>query len=387
MGLRSQEARCGECGRGRQLGGRVWRCACGGPLSLPLGRGIGWGEIDADEPSLWRYRKALPTARCDPNAYFREGLTPLIGREWAGREVHFKLEHLCPTGSYKDRGSAVMVGGLKEMGTTSLHLDSSGNAGSSMAAYCAAAGIDCTVYVPSHTSGGKLSQIRGYGARLVKVPGTREATAEAAIAAAGSGVYASHNWNPLFGEGIKTLAYELWEENGFRAPAAIFTPMGYGSLVLGLHRGFRELLDAGSIDALPRIFGCQAANCAPLHRAHQAGDAGPARIDPSELLPTMAEGIAASRPIRTREIMTALRESRGGTIAVAEDDIFAALRDLMAMGLYVEPTSAVAPAAARVASSGGELVLPGGRVVIILTGHGLKAAEKIEALSRRGKRP
>ena len=128
--------------------------------------------------------------------------------------------------------------------------------------------------------------------------------------------YASHNWHPFFLHGTKTLAYELWEDLGFRAPDNIVTPCGAGSNVLGCEIGFSELLRAGEIDAMPRIFAAQPANCGPIAAAFLAGSDTPVA---TEISPTIAEGTAIAQPIRLREVLGALRETRGGAVMLTED--------------------------------------------------------------------
>ncbi len=160
--------------------------------------------------------------------------------------------------------------------------------------------------------------------------------------------YASHNWHPFFLHGTKTLAYELWEDLGFRAPDNIVTPCGAGSNVLGCEIGFSELLRAGEIDAMPRIFAAQPANCAPIAAAFLAGSEAPVA---TEIRPTIAEGTAIAQPIRLAEVLGTLRETRGGAVMLSEDEIGAATLDLARIGIYVEPTAAQArrrvPQAAR----------------------------------------
>jgi threonine synthase len=373
---------CSSCGHEQSRTADTWRCACGGPLSLPLGRGLTRSEVIDGEPSLWRYARALPFTRGEAAAFFGEGMTPLVTRAWAGERVRFKLDYLFPSGSYKDRGSAVLVNALQREGVRSVHEDSSGNAGASLATYAAAAGIACTIYVPASTSAGKRVQITACGGRIVEVPGPREASAEAAVRAAEQGSrYASHNWHPYFVEGVKTLAYELWEQHAYAAPDIVFAPLGYGSVVLGLARGFEELARAGAIERLPRIYGCQAAACAPLARAfEQPGER--AELSADDVAATIAEGIAAARPMRAREVLDSIARCDGRIVAVNEAEILAAWHALATRGLYVEPTAAVAPAAARnVLGRGGAA---DARIVVVLTGTGLKATDQLAALQARG---
>ena len=282
-----------------------------------------------------------------------------------------------PTGSFKDRGTAVMINHLIEAGVGPIHEDSSGNAGSSIATYAAAAGIPCRIYVPAAAPRAKLVQIAASGAEVRAIPGTRQSVTEAALAAAGESFYASHNWHPYFIEGTKTLAFELWEQLGFRTPDNILVPTGYGSNILGLDRGFDELERRGEINGRrPRLFAVQAANCAALAAAWAADADG---FVPFQAQPTIADGIATIRPVRTAEVLRALRRSKGGVAAVAEDEIAPALAALGRLGLFVEPTAATAGAALTQLLHDGTIA-PHETTVVVLTGHGLKAAERIGEL-------
>src|SRR5438067_1458761 len=262
---------CPACGAAIPADRPIWRCSCGSHLNLIPGPGLGRGEIDAAEASLWRYRAALALAG-PPRVSLGEGWTPLVTRQWQDVPVRFKLESQMPTGSFKDRGAAVMLNHLLEVGVGPIHEDSSGNAGSSIATYAAAAGLPCRIYVPAAAPRAKIVQIAASGAEVVGVAGTRQAVTEAALAAAetGGSFYASHNWQPFFIEGTKTLAFELWEQLGFRVPDNILVPTGYGSNILGLERGFDELERGGEIGGRPRVFAVQAANCAALAAAWSA---------------------------------------------------------------------------------------------------------------------
>jgi threonine synthase len=366
---------CPACGLNWAADRPRWRCDCGSHLNLTPGEGLTRGEIVAGEASLWRYAAAL-ALRGPPLVSLGEGWTPLVQRDWQGAPILFKLESQMPTGSFKDRGTAVMINHLIEVGVGPIHEDSSGNAGSSIATYAAAAGIPCRIYVPAAAPRAKLVQIAASGAEVRPIPGTRQSVTEAALAAAGESFYASHNWHPYFIEGIKTLAFELWEQLGFRIPDNVLVPTGYGSNILGLDRGFDELERAGEISARPRLFAVQAANCAAFAAAW-AADAG--EVVPFPAQPTIADGIATIRPVRTGEVLRALRRSKGGVAAVAEAEIAPALAALGRGGLFVEPTAATAGAALTQLLHDGTIAAHE-RTVVVLTGHGLKAAERIGEL-------
>ena len=200
-----------------------------------------------------------------------EGFTPLEEIAFDGNRTLMKIDYLFPTGSYKDRGATVLMSKMKEWGVQKVVEDSSGNAGSAIAAYCAKAGIECEIYVPQYTSSEKTVQIQAYGATLRKVQGSRERTAEVAMEAASKIPYASHCWNPFFLHGTKTFAFEVWEQMDWKAPDVLVLPIGHGTLFLGAYIGFKELKEAGMIKRIPRLVGVQSASCAPLYRAFKRG--------------------------------------------------------------------------------------------------------------------
>ena len=344
-----------------------------GYVNLTSGGGLSRSDIMSNAPGLWRYRAAL-RLKGDPYQSLGEGWTPLVSSDWEGVPVMMKCEHLMPSGSFKDRGTVVLFNYLRQHGVKEILEDSSGNAGSSYATYAAAFGLDCRILVPTAAPAGKKAQIATMGARLEPVEGTREDVAAAARKAAETVFYASHNWQPYFIEGTKTLAFEVWEQSGFKAPDNIVVPLGYGSNVIGLYIGFCELLVAGELDRLPRIFAAQAANCAAFYAAWE-GDGARVEIDPK---PTIADGIASERPVRMSEVMASVKLTGGAIVAVEEEEIMAAFCALARRGFFVEPTSATAAAVlTRLISDG--MVSTGDTTVMVLTGHGLKAVDKIAA--------
>jgi len=351
-------------------------CGDGGAyLNLAPGPGLKRDGINRNERSLWRYAQAI-AVDARSAVTLGEGGTPLLSRSWNGVPTQFKLEFMMPTGSFKDRGMTVMVSYLKSRGISHVLEDSSGNAGASLSAYAAAAGMRCRILVPETASYPKIAQIAACGADVVTVRGSRQDVADAALRMSSEIFYASHNWQPFFIEGTKTLAYELWESLGFRAPDNVVTPLGYGSNVLGLDRGFDELLRNGEIARMPRIFGVQAANCAPCHAAWQSGGETPVAVT---VTPTIAEGIASSQPTRLREVLRAVRRSGGAIAAVSEQEIVSALGALAHMGLYVEPTCASAAAGLTQLLESG-VIRAGETTVMVLTGSGLKSSERIGQL-------
>jgi len=300
-----------------------------------------------------------------------EGFTPLERIEFHGNLVLIKMDYLFPTGSYKDRGATVLISKMKEWGVQKVVEDSSGNAGSAIAAYCTKAGIKCEIYVPHDTSSGKLIQIQAYGATLKKVEGSREKTAEKAMEAASKIPYASHCWNPFFLHGTKTFAFEVWEQLEWRTPDTLVLPIGHGTLFLGAHLGFKELKQAGMIKRIPKLVGIQSVSCAPLYQAFRKGWKEP---QPIEKKKTIAEGIAIAEPVRGRQILEAIRETGGEVLVVTEKEIKGTLREMGRKGHFIEPTSAATIA-------GLKKYLKEKRrketVVSTFTGMGLKSAEKM----------
>ncbi|WP_431099359.1 threonine synthase [Polaromonas aquatica] len=357
-------------GKHYPLTDRRWRSDDGNPLMMSALPGISRADIDSRERSIWRYRAALPLP-IDSSASMGEGCTPLVEKPWGDLSPLFKLEWFNPTSSFKDRGAAVMVSFLKQLGVGHILEDSSGNGGAAIAAAGAAAGMKVKILAPSYTPVPKVAQIRAFGAEVQLVDGPREESEHEAIRQSEKIFYASHNWHPFFLQGTKSLAYELWEDLGFKAPDNIIIPTGAGSNVLGCHIGFTELMASGQINKLPRLFAAQPLNCSPIDASFVAGTDSPVeRI----VKPTIAEGTAIKRPIRLVELLHAIRESGGQTVALTEEQITAAVRQLASTGLYAEPTCASAAAALNVLQKSGA-IKASETTVVLLTGTGLKSTQ------------
>ena len=327
--------------------------------------------VDPEPTDMSRYQSLLPGG---PKNLLTlgAGMTPLIKGRLAGREVYFKLDSLLPTGSFKDRGAAVSVALLRSNGVARIVVDSSGNAAAAMSAYCAAAGIDCVVYAPASASAGKLVQSRAYGADVRLVTGTREDVANAAQQAGESDAnasYVSHNWSPVFAEGVKTWALEVWEQLGRKSPDRVFVPTGGGSALAGGHRGFAA---AGEI---PQLVACQPLACAPLVTAFEGGAERVEGIDPGS---TIAEGARIANPPRGGLLLKALASTSGSALAISETELRTALLELWSQGIYAEPTAALG-AAGFIQSAKSDQDLTGDSVVLI-TGSGMKTTDTIESL-------
>ncbi|TND10091.1 MAG: Threonine synthase [Bacteroidetes bacterium] len=357
---------CTSCGKNQKDTTLYWRCPCGGLFDLVFEPAFHPKKLAGRQHNLWRYREALPVKNNRNIVSFGEGFTPLLEIGFGDKSAWIKQDQLFPSGSYKDRGSTVLLSHLKETGLEKILEDSSGNAGCSIAAYSALAGIGCDVYVPANASPSKLAQIEAYGARLHRISGSREDVAAAALRAAEKTYYASHCWNPYFFHGTKTFAYEVCEQLGWKAPDTVVLPAGNGTLVIGAYIGFSELKNAGIIRKMPRIVGVQARNCNPISTAWRKDlDYIPAIIKK----PTLSEGIAAAAPVRGKQILDCIRKTGGEMIDVPEQTILPAFRELAKKGYFIELTSAAIISGLKIyMRKAGKKEL----VVSIFTGHGLK---------------
>lgn len=355
---------CLNCARGYPVDGIVYCCPrCGGIFDDPAP--LQWKEPDRRASGVWRYIE--PPGGLPAGVSLGEGSTALVGVDLGRRRVFFKCEYANPTGSFKDRGSAVLVSLLVARGIGAAIEDSSGNAGASFAAYAARARIRARVFVPASASGPKRAQLEAYGAEVIPVAGSRADAALAAVRAVEQGeVYASHAYLPQNLEGYATCAYEMVDQLG-KAPGTVLVPVGQGGLLLGLARGFVALARGGRIQTSPRLIGVQAAACAPLAALDEVGLAG---LDLVTEGPTVAEGVRVRTPLRATTVLDAVRQTNGRVVAVDEDTILPGRDALARLGFYVEPTSAIIWQALREMLP--ELQDP---IVAVLTGSGYKATD------------
>jgi threonine synthase len=366
------EFACDTCNFRSEPDQPLWCCPqCGSALHV---EGLdSLGDLNLNATGMWRYDSALPTNAPARGTILGEGATPLIPVEIDGFPIHLKMDSHMPSGSFKDRGAAAMATYLHQIGVKRIIVDSSGNAAAAMSAYAAALGLDCTVYVPSTASPGKMVQARAYGSTVIPVEGSREDVAQAAQSAAendSSATYASHNYHPVFVEGVKTWAIEVWEQLGSTNPDVVYAPSGGGSSFVGAWRGFVAV--GGS---MPQLVLCQPSACAPIHKAWQAGT----DIEPVPANDTIAEGTKISMPSRPKQILNALRNGNGATAAIDDAYLIDTLKLLWSQGVYVEPTAGLGVAACRQAISAGKHS-PDQRIVAHITGNGLKATTYIQEL-------
>ncbi len=331
-------------------------------------------EIEYEDPALPDGPRP-PLTRPGERLSLGEGGTPVIELKKTARDLGLgrlwaKLENVAPTGSFKDRGSSVLISAAIENGITEFVEDSSGNAGASLAAYAAAAGIKAHVFVPASASAGKVRQIGIFGAELHSVAGPRQAATDAARAFVRERglVYLSHNYSPYFSEGMKAFSYEA-AASGARSARHVVVPTGNGSLLVGAWRGYLELIEAGVVDESPRFHCVQAENVSPIVAVIQGES-----WDFDRPGTTIAAGIAVSKPPRLEQVVDAVKGSGGTGVAVGDSQISEWQARLARVeGLYCELTSAAAFAGlealvrSRVIERGDEVLVP-------ITGSGLKDA-------------
>jgi threonine synthase len=363
---------CRACGRTVSPQPWTWKHSCGSPLDLSMDvcreRVLSCRGGGAN--GLRRFAPVLPLAELPDTAI---GDTPILTEEIESVRVSFKLEYLNPGGSFKDRGAYVAVARCAEMGFDSIVVDSSGNAGIAIVCMGLRLGIGVDVFLPDWTPDGKKRLLRLLGARLHECTGDRMAVHTAAVEFSGKGAaYVGHWWNPYFIHGVKTMAYEVVE----RMPTVdyVVAPVGAGTVLLGLHRGFSELAAAGLLPRLPRLIAAQAAGFAPV-----CDELGVKR--PEAERSSLADGIAIADPPRRKEIAAAVSGTGGFGVVVDDEQIAGALGWLTRRGFIVEPTSAVALAATFEAIHKGRIPKRSS-VLVPLTGTGMKVLEELtEVLS------
>lgn len=344
---------CSLCGSQYEVELSRISCDCGAVLDLHFDAPALPASFADRGFGLARYHEALPiNEEWLAAADLGSSRTPMLG---VGSR-YAKCDYVTPSGSFKDRGAFMLAALALGLGAKNVIVDSSGNAGAAMAAYCGRIGIPCTVVAPASAPQGKLAQSRAYGATVVAVEGPRAAATEAAMAmAAEGGFYASHVENPFFTEGTKTWAFEVYEQLG-DAPAEVVMSVGNGSLFLGVEQGFRYLHEEGLTSRIPRMIAVQAKGWSPL-----ADDVAEDRGAP------LADGIAIIAPRRFAEIVHAIEVTGGETRTVGNDEIISTSEQLAHEGLWVEPTSATAWAGATRSRD------DDGPVVVSLGGAGFKA--------------
>ncbi|MEL7648394.1 MAG: threonine synthase [Sedimentibacter sp.] len=333
---------CSKCGTTEETTTLKAKCDCGGLWKLDYNPPkFDLSLIINDTWSMFRYGAFMPLeGEHWKDISLGEGMTPVIR---FSEDVLLKMDYFMPTLSFKDRGAAILIAHCKAIGVDSVVQDSSGNAGNSVAAYCAKAGIECEIFVPEGTSPKKIDMIKSHNAKVNVVPGTRDDCANscrAKVEKEGK-YYASHVYNPFFYEGTKTYMYEVYEQL-HRIPENIFVPLGNGTLFIGIVKALEEFLDSNVIERMPKIIAVQSEKCDPFAKAAAGKEIHPSKVVPK---PTMAEGIAIGEPMRGEEILEYIYKHNIEVITAPENRILEARSALAAKGIYCEHTTAATYAA------------------------------------------
>ncbi len=362
---------CNDCKKNFPLNSHIYKCKCGGHLIYNEDVIFNKSDIKKERFNMWRYDKAYPLKYDELKVTFNEGLTPLVKVPNTFINLRAKMDNLMPTGSFKDRGTVMVVNYLIKNGATKITEDSSGNAGASVAAYCALGNIECDIFIPKGNSFGKTIQIYSYGANIHEIEGSRE---DVEIAAQKEEkYYAGHNWHPMFIEGTKSLAYEIWEQNNFEAPGNIVAVAGNGSTILGIYYGFKILLKNKEISKMPRLFAVQTQNCNPMYRKFF-------NLKISEpYSKSIAEGIVLQNPNKINNVIEAVKDTNGFILSIDDKKIIEALKELTSKGFFIEPTSATAYAGILELIKN-QTFKKNDDIIMIISGNGLKASNEIAEL-------
>ena len=375
--------RCRECGRQRDFEPAYVCEHCFGPLEVAydldaIRDRVSRYTIAAGPASIWRYRELLPTPAGNP-VDLGTGFTPLVEAHNLGKalgldHLYVKNDTLNPTGSFKDRNVAVATNFALSYGFDTLSCSSTGNLAGSVAAYAARAGLRALVFIPADLEPGKVGAAGAYGATIVEVEGTYDDVNRLCAELADQYRWAIVNVNlrPFYSEGSKTLAFEVVEQLGWKAPDHIVVPVAAGSLLAKTAKAFQELVGVGLLDDAPtRIHAAQAEGCAPVSTAIQRGLDTVTPVRPHSI----AKSLAIGNPADGRYAARAVRNSGGWGTACRED----AVLDGMAMlaeseGILSEPAGGVVVAGLRQLVEDGRIDRDE-TVVICITGNGLKTTE------------
>lgn len=331
----------------------------------------------SSDPTLWRYRALLPVAADAPVPPLAVGGTPLydaprLAVELGVRRVWVKDDGRNPTGSLKDRASAVVVARAMAAGIQVVTTASTGNAAAALAGVAASVGLPAVIFVPASAPEAKIAQLLTYGAYVLLVQGNYDAAFDLAVEASERyGWYCRNTgMNPYTLEGKKTVAFEIAESLGWQVPDVVVVSVGDGNIISGVHKGFVDLHALGWIERIPRLIGVQADGSAACYQVWQAG------ADPAMMMPinatTVADSIAADLPRDRVKAVRAVRETQGAFVSVPDDDILAGIPVLARLsGVFAEPAAAAAYAGAVSAIQQGH-IRPDESVLLLVTGNGLK---------------
>ncbi len=375
---------CVECARSFSVNEIEYVCpACGGNLDVlydyeRIGQQLNKTTLAADRNfTIWRYRALLPMEDSSPVPPLAVGWTPTydctrLASEFGVRQLLIKDDGRNPTASFKDRPSALAVVKAREAGARVITTASSGNAGSALAGMCASVGMCAVIFVPTYAPAAKIAQLQIYGAKVALVEGSYDEAYDLCLAAGRRfGWYQrSTGYNPFTREGKKTAALEIGEQLHWQVPDKVFVSVGDGNIISGLWKGFNDLHRLGWIDRLPRMIGVQADGASAIVDA--ANGDGVVRNRPAH---TIADSINVGQPRDATAAVRAIRESGGCGVKVRDEEILAAISKLArATGVFAEPAAAAAFAGFVKQCENGA-IKPDERVLLMLTGNGLKDVE------------
>ena len=367
---------CGLCGRPVARGLATVCPDCGKPLLARYDLGALDGEAlqrawAGRQGGMWRFREIMPVEPNEAPVTLGEGGTPLleieIGGDFEGLTLLVKDEGLNPTGSFKDRGLCAAVTRAVHEGATALVIPSAGNAGAALAAYAARAGVPCRLFIPEDTPQGVARRCEHYGADIVRVDGLIDECGRlSAEYGAETGAFnISTLKEPYRIEGKKTMMLEIVEALGWRAPDAIVYPTGGGTGLIGSAKTLAELRELGLVDRDTRLYAVQGTGCAPIVRAHAAGET---YAEPWRNASTQAWGLRVPGALGDFLMLEAIRESGGGGVAVSDEAMREGALELGAAGVGAAIEGGATLAGARELRRSGEL-RDGETVVLFNTAH------------------
>ena len=376
---------CRECGATYELEARYVCDVCFGPLAVRYDlRGLdpehARRRIQAGPQTIWRYADFLPFER-PPRTVLAAGVTPLIRADrLAGqlglREVWVKNDAANPTHSFKDRVVTVALAKAQELGYQVVACASTGNLANAVAAHAAAAGLESYVFIPADLEEQKILATGVYGTRLVAVQGTYDDVNRLCteLSAERDWAFVNVNVRPYYAEGSKTLAFEIAEQLGFELPDRVVAPIASGSLFTKIARGFDEWREVGLLEGdTPIMCGAQAAGCAPVARAFEAGEDFCRPVKPDTIAKSLAIGTPADGPYA----LELARRSGGSIDAVSDEEVREGVRLLAeTTGVFTETAGGVTTAVLRRLAERGEID-PSERVVLVITGEGLKTLDAV----------
>jgi len=375
--------KCIECGQVVAESGVHYLCeSCGGNLDVIYDYDkakLEWrenGPDNSEDYSIWRYAPLLPVNRLNLGG-LNVGWTPLVKsdrlREMLGMpELYLKDDTQNPTASLKDRATAFALAKAVELKVSTVTCASTGNAASSLSGLSAAIGLKVNIFVPENASVPKISQMLLYGANVYKIRGNYDDAFELSIQATKKFGWYNRNsgYNPYLSEGKKTVSLEISEQMNWIAPDVVIVPVGDGCIIGGVHKGFYDLLQIGVISKMPRLIAVQAEGANPIVKAFESGG----EIKKSEAN-TIADGISVGNPREGHKALRAIRDSNGYAVAVSDKAMLESVKTLSSIcGVFVEPSAAASLAGLRKCLND-SVIQNKDRVVLLLTGHGLKAPE------------